>query len=202
MQNIYIILSRSKTFLARIIQITTRKKYNHSSLALTEDCGVFYSFGRRNPLHMFPAGFIIEGVDSGFFALHKDVPVAIYRVLVTCEDYTLVKKRLGPFIARPLHYKYSIVNLFYQFLGIAHPLEDKFVCSAFIATVLSGIVDMGKPESLVYPHDFENKGFELIYEGLVGDYTAYYKTNLAASHPENTGTVPAADEKPCSEESE
>ena len=186
MQNVYIILSRSKTILARMIQAFTRKKYNHSSLALTKDCGVFYSFGRRNPRHMFPAGFIIEGVDSGFFALHKDVPVAIYELPVTEEQYALIKERLQPFVAEPKKYKYSVQNLVFQALGIPHPLETEYVCSAFIATILDGILDMGKPASLVFPHDFQGKDLEMIYEGLVGEYTAYYNEHFKEEELDDT----------------
>ncbi|MDL2215721.1 hypothetical protein LJB77_01425 [Ruminococcaceae bacterium OttesenSCG-928-N02] len=177
-KNIYIILSRSKTPLARIIQLVTGRFYNHSSLALDESCAVFYSFGRRNPLRMFPAGFIIEGVDDGFFKFYPDVPIAVYEIPVPADDYTLICQRLAPFIADPLAYKYSIVNLFYQYFGIAHPLEKEYVCSAFIATILDGIVDTGKEPSLVYPHDFQALGYKMVYEGLVGAYTAHYQQKM------------------------
>lgn len=177
--SIYIILSRSKTLLARLIQLVTRQKYNHSSLALDASCSVFYSFGRRNPRLMFPAGFIVEGVDSGFFALHPDVPAAVYRLPVTPEQMALIRQRLAPFLAQPKKYKYSVLNLLTQQFGIAWARPTKYVCSAFIATLLEGILDTGKPATLVFPHDFQHLGLELVYEGTVGAYTAFYTQNIA-----------------------
>jgi hypothetical protein len=173
LKNVYVILSRSNTILARMIRLFTQKRYSHTSFALDKRCEPFYSFGRRYPRLMFPTGFITEGMASGFFKVHPKVPAAVYEIPVTGEQYALIEERLKPFIADPLHYKYSIVNIFLQARGIPLQRENKYVCSAFVAYLLEGIVDFGKDISLVYPHEFQEKGFKLIYEGLTKDYAEF-----------------------------
>ncbi len=178
MKNVYVVLTRSKTILARMIQQFTKKKYSHSSLSLHKDCATFYSFGRLFPRFMFPTGFITEGMDKGFFAIHTDVLTAVYEIPVSDEQYALIEQRLQRFITNPRHFKYSVVNIFLQPLGIAYQRENKYVCSAFIAEILDGIVDFGKPASLVYPHDFQNLGYQMIFEGTVSEYHDYYEKHL------------------------
>lgn len=179
MKHVYIVLSRSKTLVARMVQIATREKYSHSSLSLSMDCSTFYSFGRRDPRHMFPAGFITEGVEKGFFAVHPEIPIAVYELPVSDEDYQLIQERLTPFLKDPWHYKYAVKNLLYQYMGIAHWQEDQYVCSAFVAYILRGMLDFGKDPSLVFPHDFQHYGLRLVFEGRTCDYPAYYQTHLA-----------------------
>lgn len=178
--NVYIVLSRSKTVLARVIQIITRKKYNHSSLALDESCDTFYSFGRLYPRLLLPAGFITEGADKGFFEVHPDCPCAVYEVPLTAQQHALVRERLAPFIAQPEKHKYSIIGLFYQYFQIVRKQDDNYVCAAFIAQMLDGMIDMGKHYSLVYPHEFQEIGLECIFEGIIGDYTEHYNKKVAA----------------------
>jgi len=175
LKNVYIVLSRSKTVLARMIRVFTKKKYSHSSMAMHKNCEPFYSFGRVYPRFMFPTGFIIEGMSAGYFKIHPNIPVAVYEIPVTDEQYALIEERLQPFIANPRHYKYSVLNIFLQARGIAYKRENKYVCSAFIAEVLQGIVNFDKDTSLVYPHDFQEFGYDMIYEGTAKDYAAFYE---------------------------
>ena len=179
MKNVYIVLSRSKTLVARLVQMATKEKYSHASLSLTMDCSSFYSFGRRNPAHMFPAGFITEGVEKGFFAVHPEIPIAVYELPVSDADYALIGERLTPFLAAPLHYKYAVKNLFYQYLGVVHWQENEYVCSAFVAYILRGMLDFKKDPSLVFPHDFQHYGLRLVFEGRTCEYAQYYETHLA-----------------------
>jgi len=77
MGKVYIILSRSNTLLARFIRLVTKKYYNHASLSFDRSLETFYSFGRLNPKLMFPAGFITEGVKSGYFGLHPGTKIMV-----------------------------------------------------------------------------------------------------------------------------
>ena len=52
-RKVYIVLSQTGTVLSRILKLYTRSPYNHSSIALTEDLEVMYSFGRLNPYNPF-----------------------------------------------------------------------------------------------------------------------------------------------------
>ena len=155
---------------ARGIRIFTRKYYNHTSVSFDKSLEVFYSFGRRNPRLMFPAGFIIEGVHSGFFGLHPKTEICVLEGEISDDDYETVKSRLAPFIAQPKKYKYGVIQVPKMMLGIKDRSKTRYVCSVFAAYLFKGMLDFGKDYSLVYPEDFYRFNFEKIYEGTTGDY--------------------------------
>ena len=65
-------------------------------------------------------------------------------------------------------YKYDFIGIIPRFFGIPITLENRYVCSYFIAEVLekANILKFNKPVCLVKPKDFENiKGFKEIYKG-------------------------------------
>lgn len=171
MKKFYIVLSRSNTLFARLIRLVTHKYYNHTSFTFDKSLDVFYSFGRRNPKHMFPAGFIIEGVHSGFFGLHPDVKICVLEGEISEENYEIIQERLKPFIANPKKYIYGTFQTINMTLGKPYRSEDHFVCSVFVAYLFRDILDFGKDYSLVYPEDFYKFNFKKIYEGTAGDYT-------------------------------
>ncbi len=170
MKDVYIVLSRSHTILARAIRIFTKKYYNHTSVSFDLSLEPFYSFGRRNPKYMFPAGFIIEGVRSGFFGLHPDTKICVLKTQVTDEEYDLMQKRLQPFIKEPLKYKYGVLQLFYMMFNINYTPKTQYVCSVFVASLFRGILDFDRDYTKMYPEDFYQFNFEKIFEGDAGDY--------------------------------
>ena len=170
MQKIYIVLSRSHTILARAIRIFTKKYYNHTSIAFDESLQPFYSFGRRNPKLMFPAGFITEGVHTGFFGLHPDTRICVLETEVTDEDIKIIQERLKPFTDAPLNFKYGVFQMPKMMTGRTYVPENQFVCSVFVAHLLKDIVPFTKDYSLIYPEDYFDYGFKKIYEGTAGDY--------------------------------
>lgn len=169
-RKLYIVLSRSGTVLARAIQVVTRKYYNHTSVSFDKSLDTFYSFGRRNPRLMFPAGFIIEGVHRGFFGIHPHTKICVLEGEITREDYRLIQQRLAPFIAQPRKYKYGVAHLPLMIRGMPYRSENNYVCSVFAAYLLRNILNFEKDYSLVYPEDFYKFNFKKIYEGEAGDY--------------------------------
>ncbi|MEG1781959.1 MAG: hypothetical protein RR253_01790 [Oscillospiraceae bacterium] len=170
MKKFYIVLSRSGTILARAIRIFTKKYYNHTSISFERSLNTFYSFGRRNPRLMFPAGFITEGVHSGFFALHPKTKICVLEGEMSEEAFCGVQKKLEPFIREPKKYKYGILQMLKMMTGKPYRSQDHYVCSVFAAYLLDDYFDFGKDYSLVYPEDFYIFDFKKIYEGTTGEY--------------------------------
>ncbi len=170
MKDVYIVLSRSGTVLARAIRAFTKKYYNHTSISFEKSLEPFYSFGRRNPKRMFPAGFIIEGVHSGFFKLHPTTKICVLKTSVSDEDYNLMQERLKPFIENPLKYKYGVFQMPYMMFNKKYTPETEYVCSVFVASLLRDILKFDRDYTMMYPEDFYQFNFEKIYEGDAGDY--------------------------------
>lgn len=49
MKSIYILLTKSDTYISKIIRLTTDDTYTHASISFTEDLEPLYSFGRLQP---------------------------------------------------------------------------------------------------------------------------------------------------------
>ena len=97
MNNYYIVLSHSNTLMARVVRIFTGAYWNHTSLALSGELNEFYSFGRKNPRLLFPAGFISEGVHTGYFGLKPKTKIAVYEAQMTDEEYGDMLTKLDEF---------------------------------------------------------------------------------------------------------
>ena len=86
-KKVYIVLSQTGTILSRILKLVTRAPYNHSSIALTEDLEVMYSFGRLNPYNPFRGGFVQESAHFGTFKRFKNTRVMVVEADVTEQAY-------------------------------------------------------------------------------------------------------------------
>lgn len=170
MKKFYIVLSRSNTIVALLVRTFTHKFYNHTSLAFTPDLDKFYSFGRKDPRHLLPAGFITEGVHNGYFGLWPQTQIAVLEAELPEEEFDLLQNQLNEFRSQREMYKYNIMGLPTAFFGIPWHRQTKYTCSSFVAYCFRGILDFDKHYSLTQPEDFYKFNFKKIYEGTAGDY--------------------------------
>ena len=63
-RKVYILLTRSNTSFSQLIYKVTHDQFTHSSIGLEGPGGAFYSFARRHPRLMLPAG-------SGWLLCHS-----------------------------------------------------------------------------------------------------------------------------------
>lgn len=177
MRDVYVILSRSQTMFAKAIRLFTRKYYNHASIAFDESLEPFYSFGRRNPRLAFPAGFIVEGVHSGFFKIHPTTEICVLKTQISEDDMALMQERLSVFLRDKKRYKYDVLHVPYMMANKEYEPTNAYTCSVFVASLFRDIYDFGKDYSLVYPEDFYKLNYDKIYEGTAGDYN-YEKQSI------------------------
>lgn len=178
---IYIVLSRSSTVFARLIRLYTGKHYNHASLAFDEKLDTAYSFGRRYPRLWFPGGFVVEGKDKGFFALHPEIEILVLEHEVSHAQMASIRAKLAPMQARPKAYKYQLSSLYYTMRHRPCDRTDKFVCSGFVAYVLQGILPVKEHYSQVLPCDFLGLGLKPVYQGSLKNFKEQVRQHQAAS---------------------
>ena len=82
MKKIYIVITFTGTILSRLVRLITRKKYCHASISLDEKLENMYSFGRKNPYLLLPAGFIHEYKDKGTYKRFYKTKAQIYSLEV------------------------------------------------------------------------------------------------------------------------
>ena len=172
-KDIYILLSNTGTLFTKSIRLYTKAPYNHTSLSLNEDLSEIYSFGRKNPINPFVAGFVKEN-ETGIYNYYKETTCEIYKLKVDAAKYEKIKMRIMLFERNKESYTYNLIGL----LGIIanRPVKRKkaYFCSQFVDVVLeqSGIKLFDKPAELVTPRDFQCcSELKFIYGGRLLDYT-------------------------------
>jgi len=166
-KKIYVILSQTGTVPARIIKFFTGAPYNHASLSTDSELQEIYSFCRKFKRFALPAGFVEEN-RVGVFDMFNRVPCEIYAFEVSDEQYQKYQSMLDSFKKDKKLYSYNVIGLIGLAFGLAVHRKNHFVCSQFVAHILSEckIAVFNKDLGLVKPDDFRYlDNAELVYKG-------------------------------------
>lgn len=85
-RNLYIMLSRTGTGMAKAIRACTGATYNHVSLSLDDDLHHFVSFARYAQDVALAGGYVTEPVER-ILASGDDIPVRIFRLNISAAQY-------------------------------------------------------------------------------------------------------------------
>lgn len=180
-RDIYIVLSRTGTMFSNIIALLTQKEYSHVSLSLDSSFTQMFSFGRKIPTKVLPAGLVEENLYDGVFAMYPKSRCLIYKVTITDEQFDFLESEINNFFKNKDNYKYSILGTVTAYFNKPYKREHYYFCSQFVAELLinSGIYKTDKLPEVIKPMDLleiDNK--ELIYEGFINEDN-YIKNNLS-----------------------
>ena len=112
MHKIYIVLTYTGSFLARIVRGYTRKEFSHVSISLDKNLNEMYSFGRLNPYNPFIGGFVQESPKYGTFKRFYKTTSEIYRIEVEDNKYNKLKEKIDEFKQNKEKYKFNVLGLF------------------------------------------------------------------------------------------
>ncbi len=133
---IYIVVSQTGTILSRMLRLITHKEYNHVSLSLREDLHFMYSFGRKNPYLIFPAGFVTESASFGTFKRFSNTKVVVLKTFITQNEYEELFALINYMSSNPTLYHYNYLGLFLAALKICHKAKNRYYCSEFVRDML------------------------------------------------------------------
>jgi hypothetical protein len=172
-QNIYLVFSKTGTWLSNSIGLITGSPYAHVSLSLDTNFNKMYTFGRLHPDTPFTGGLTIENLYTGVYT-NRDCKCLIYKVPVSNEQLALLSTQLFAYYSSDIHYKYNFIGLFGVLLDKPVKRNTHYFCSQFVSKLLieSGIYETSKPPELISPTDLmliPNK--EVIFEGLLNEFT-------------------------------
>ncbi|CDM68281.1 hypothetical protein CM240_1117 [Clostridium bornimense] len=173
---IYLVFSKTGTWLSKIIKFTTQDKYIHVSLSLDSSLRKMYSFGRTNPNNPFCGGFVVEDLYSGVYSKFKNSTCLIYRVPITEKQYEALVKELDYFLLNKNKYRYNLLGLFFVLINKSFIRKNFYFCSQFVSEILmkSSIYSSNKKSEFHKPMDLLSiKNKEFIYEGLIKNYVLY-----------------------------
>lgn len=156
MKKIYILLTRSDTWISKLINLTTDDTYTHASISFEESLQPLYSFSRER-IHMpLPAGLRSEPLNYGFFKKYNNIPCALYELQVSDVVYEAAKDEVNHMMAKKDSYRFSIIGLLLCRLNIPYHRRRHFFCSQFVSEVLarSHALHLPKDTSLMRPNDY------------------------------------------------
>lgn len=171
-KDLYIIFSRTGTLFSNVIAFFTQKEYSHVSISLDNSFKQMYSFGRKIPEKMLPAGFVEENLYDGVFAMFPNSRCLVYKVSITSEQYEAIKNELNTFISNKDDYKYNILGTATTLINKPLVRKNYYFCSQFVSEVLikSGVYETDKLPELIQPMDLlEMPNKTLVYEGLINN---------------------------------
>ncbi len=175
-KEIYIVLSRTGTMFSNIIALFTQKEYSHVSLSLDSSLDSsftqMFSFGRKIPSKVLPAGLVEENLYDGVFAMYPNSRCLVYKVNITDEQFNFLQDEINKFFENKDEYKYSVLGTVTAYFNKPHKREYYYFCSQFVAELLinSGIYKTDKLPEVIKPMDLleiENK--TLFYEGFINE---------------------------------
>lgn len=177
-KNIYLVLSRTGTWLSNLISLFTEGKYIHSSISFDSSFTKMYSFGRTNPDNPFSGGFVQESLYDGVYKKFSRSECVIYKLEVTEEQYDILKNEIEGFLEKKDEYKYNFLGLFGVLFNQPVKRKNYYFCTQFVSEILikSGVYDTDKNPALIKPDDLfsiENK--DLIYEGFINQCFRFQK---------------------------
>lgn len=173
--SVYILLTRTSSILSRLIRFLTNAAYTHAALSLDDEFEETYSFTRRNPRLIWPAGLARENLWRGLYFARRDPPCRVYRVRLTEEEYMRIQSRVRAMYADRKHYHYNYLGVAANYFGRQYSTPRRYFCSEFVATmVTTGQEGQTLCPARTRPMDLtEVKDFECVYEGTVGGLRNY-----------------------------
>ncbi len=175
---IYLVFSKTGTWLSNVLRFILRKKYVHVSLSFDRELNNMYSFGRTIPNNPFSGGFVIENIREGVYKKNIDSECIVYKLSVSEEQYSLIIDILKDFKNNKENLKYNLLGLIFAALNIPVKRENYYFCTQFVSELFinANLIDDEKPSELYRPYDLQIKLKELepIFEGYVLDYIKKY----------------------------
>ncbi|MGH4140778.1 hypothetical protein [Clostridium sp.] len=167
---VYVIISRTPTSMGKIIRKFLKGKYNHASISLDENLSQMYSFCRLAVSNPLVGGIIRESVFTLTIGLKDDVPIIVYRIPVTAEQYELISKFIYDIYNDEEVYYYNFIQALGLISKKKHTIYKTYICSEFVMeTLRQGGLKLTTLESYkITPTDIS---------GIMGEFI-YYSGNL------------------------
>lgn len=156
MKTIYILLTKSDTYVSKVISLLTKDRYTHASISFEEDLQPLYSFSRKFVYSPLPAGLRNEPLTEGFFKKYDQIPCALYELHVKDEVYQLARQEVERMMCEAPRYRFSVMGLLLCRLNIPFHRKYCYFCSEFVSEILrrSKALHLPKDASLMRPNDY------------------------------------------------
>ena len=172
MWTIYVVLTKSDTYISRFIHVITRASYTHASMSFEDKLQPLYSFSRFQAFPPLPAGLNNESFNKGVYGKYPHIPCAVYKIEVDEETYQKAKNEVDAMLENADYYRFNILGL--MLCGFRIPLTRKrhYFCSQFVSHILktANVIELPHRPSLMRPSDYTKiENLECVFEGKLNE---------------------------------
>lgn len=170
---VFIVFSKTGTWLSRLLSKVGNFKYMHSSISLREDLSLMYSFGRINPNNPFLGGFVEESIYNGVYQFSKKNEMKVYKMTITKEQSKILQEEIAQFELQAKNYHYNFLGLMFVPFKIKYVRKHHYFCSQFISELLIkiAILDQSISPEWTSPSDLiQYLDLEFVFEGFIHEY--------------------------------
>lgn len=169
---IYIVLSRTQTGFARILQTFGGLNYNHAAIALDQDLQELYAFARTEQYGYLTARLVRETTDRYLVNARGGIPILVYKLPVTEVQLNWVRTTIKAIHSDP-KYRYNLLSVLTYPLFGGFSIYKAFSCIEFVAWVLQHLgYEIGTPLPRCRPDDLRPLLAKfLCYDGNLLSYT-------------------------------
>ena len=177
-RKIFIVLTQSETWMAKLLRRVTHTDYTHSSISFDEDLTCMYSFARRYKYYPFWSGLIKETPTTGVFGRFPNTKALVLEIGVTEEKYEAVKQYVAEMYKRHKKYHYNYIGCFCAWFNVGWKRKKHFYCSEFVKNLF---VKFELPGAATFPratrpYDLKNIfSSNEIFRGKLLDYVRTVK---------------------------
>lgn len=171
MKSVYVVLSQTGTLFSRAIFLFTKDPYNHASISFDNNLKEMYSFGRKRRHNILNNGFIIENFKKGLFPFFPKARCCILEICVSIDEYEIMKKLIYEFLTHKQIYRYNLIGLIGNGIGMKFSRKNHFFCSQFVSYILNNSEIWDQDPELTRPMDFYRiSSKRLLFEGHIKEY--------------------------------
>lgn len=183
MRSIYILITKTDTYISKTIKLLTQAKYTHASISFEKSLQPLYSFSRKYVYLPLPAGLHHEPLQTGFFKKHSHIPCALYEIKVEEYIYQKALNEVQLMLKDAKKYKFSVLGLLLCGCKIPFYRKRHYFCSQFVSEILqkSNALTLPKDPTLMRPNDYTDiPELNCIYEGTLNELVLLYTQKLSA----------------------
>ncbi|MCJ7688718.1 MAG: hypothetical protein MUO60_05285 [Clostridiaceae bacterium] len=133
---VYVVISRTSSYMGKIIRKVIKGEYNHASISLNENLSQMYSFSRLAVSNPLVGGIIRESVFTLTIGLKDDVPINIYRIPVTPSQYEHISEFIYDTYNDDEIYYYNILQAIGLISNKKHVMYKTYICTEFVMEAL------------------------------------------------------------------
>lgn len=114
-RTVYLLLTRSSTWVSRLIHFATGDMYTHVSIGLDGPQGAFYSFGRKYRYLALPGGLVMESA----VARLGTTPCCLCKLSISDAMYLQLHQQICSMYTQRKEYHYNLLGLFACFFNLS-----------------------------------------------------------------------------------